>query len=156
MGIFDSLAIMSDKFVAAGAELAMTFAGDDSMWKIFALAIGLEIVFIAYRMLSDRGSWIQEVVEMCIVGVLVGGAVAGWGEVRDLFKGADQYAAKILPGAERGLTSATVVAINDALGPLLKSLLVMPSLTEVLADQTAAATATAARTTPESQAKPTK
>jgi|GEM_PF-4342484 len=147
MGIFDSLVIMSDKFVAAGAELAMVFAGDDSMWKVFALAIGLELVFIAYRMLSDRGSWIQEVVEMCIVGVLISGAVAGWGEVRDMFKGADQYAAKILPGAERGLTSAAVVSINEAIWPLMKSLLVMPTISQTIIGNTTAGAVEAAKTT---------
>lgn len=144
-GFFDSLAVMSSQFIAAGSDLALTFAGDEGMWKVFALAVAIEIVFIVYRMLGDRGSWMQEAIELCIVGVLVSSAVAAWGEVRDTFKGADSYAAKILPGAERGLTGATVVSINEAMGPLLKSLLRMPSVTETIVSNTNAGVVEAAK-----------
>lgn len=119
--VFSGLTKMAEGYERGARDIAGIFANDAELWIVFALAVGIELALITYRAMADKGSWLQEGVELAIVGVLVGGAVGSWDDVRTTIEKSDVYAGKILSGAESGLTAAAVNTIGAEIFPLLKA-----------------------------------
>ena len=119
---FSGLTKIGETFSSTGSDMAMKFAGNDGMWTIFVAAVSLELAMITYRALTDAGSWVQEVVELAMIGILVTGSVGAWGEVRDIVKKGDTYVGTILgTGADTGLTTAAIGLVSDAIGPIMNA-----------------------------------